>query len=85
MSAMIERIADVLQAEVALERTAAMALARRAVGAIREPDRVVVKAMCRSLYPECRPSRAQIGASEKQRIRWRAAIDRIVCGPETTA
>jgi len=85
MTEIIERVADVLQSATALDRPEAITLARRTISAMREPDRVVVKAMCRSLYPECRPMPDRVGASEKHRIRWRAAIDRIVREPETVA
>jgi len=85
MTEIIERVADVLQSATALDRPEAITLARRTISAMREPDRVVVKAMCRSLYPECRPTADRVGASEKHRIRWRAAIDRIVRDQEATA
>lgn len=85
MSEIIERVADVLQAEVGLDRLAATALARRTVAAIREPDRFIIKAMCKAMSPEHRPTAAYVGVADKHRIRWRAAIDRIVRVKEPTA
>lgn len=56
--------------------------ARAAIAAMREPDRCVVKGMCKAMSPEHRPTFEWVSAAEKHRIRWRAAIDRVLADGE---
>lgn len=56
--------------------------ARAAIAAMREPDRCAVKAMCKAMSPEHRPTFEWVSAAEKHRIRWRAAIDRVLSDGE---
>jgi hypothetical protein len=55
--------------------------ARVVIAAMREPDRDVMKAMCKAMSPEHRPTPERVSSGEKHKIRWRAAIDRILAEP----
>lgn len=54
------------------------AIARAVLLTMRDPTRPVVKAMCKAMSPEHRPTPDYIPVEEKHRVRWRAAIDHIL-------